>query len=299
MIDELRAMAVFAKTVEMKSFRAAARELGLSPSVVSHHISQLEKRLNVALLYRSTRRISLTDQGRQLYSAAQAMLSAVENGLQQLSIAQGVVAGSLKLTLPNILSRHPLTDQLAAFAQAHPRVFLNISYSDHPMDLIHQGIDLAVRVGPLPDSGLKSRKLFDMQRKLVATADYLHTRQQSEAKRPDRPEDLAGWDWIGLTQRSNTKEFWHAHKGKVTIDFEPRISTDSVEAVYRLCCAGLGLGTPPGFMVEEALQRGLLQELIPAWAPTSLPVFAVWPGNIAPNNLTQSLVNFLIRQQQA
>ncbi len=299
MIDELRAMAVFAKTVEKGSFRAAAKELGLSPSVVSHHISQLESRLNVALLYRSTRRISLTDSGERLAKAAQEMLLAAEQGLQHLMETQDNPSGKLWLTLPNMLANHSVTQHIAEFAQCHARVSLHLSYSDHPQDLIRDGIDLAIRIGPLPDSRLKSRKLFDMSRTLVASASYLEKRKYEKKKLPKQPEDLRDWDWIGLSVRANSKVFNHRSNAPQEISFIPRITTDSMEAVYQLCCSGMGLSTPPSFMVQEALRKKLLVEVLPTWPPESLPVYVLWPDNIAPNNLTQRLISFLMQQQEA
>ncbi|KMN81531.1 LysR family transcriptional regulator, partial [Chromobacterium violaceum] len=120
MIDELRALAVFAKTTETGSFRAAARALGLAPSVVSHHVSQLESRLGVALLYRSTRRLSLTPDGQALYGHAQAMLQAAETGLNELAGRAIEPAGTLRLSLPAFFARGPLTTSLAAFSRCHP-----------------------------------------------------------------------------------------------------------------------------------------------------------------------------------
>ncbi|WP_020410772.1 LysR family transcriptional regulator [Hahella ganghwensis] len=293
MIDDLRAMAVFARTVEYGSFRRAARELQLSPSVVSHHISQLEKRLGVALLYRSTRQLTLTDPGQRLFISSKQMLEAAQSGLNDLQVSQEEVSGTLKLTLPFMLARHSITGYIAAFASQYPKVSLNLNYSDHPQNLIKEGIDLAVRIGPLKDSSLKSKKLFDMTRVLVASEKYIDSRAS-----PKQPEDLNDWEWIGLATRSGKKELQHPKKKKpVNIDITPRITADSMDAVYQLCLSGLGLCTPPEFMVKQALGQGVLKTVLAPWHPTSLGVYAVWPPNAGYNQLVTSLIRFLSDQQ--
>jgi len=143
MIDRLRQMAIFAKTIDHGSFRAAAKELRLSPSVVSHHISQLEESLGVALLYRSTRKLSLTSEGERLLVAARNMLQAVETELVDLSSSANTPSGELRLTMPSVLSQSHFTDRIAAFSKAYPRITLSLDFSDTRRALIDDGFDLA------------------------------------------------------------------------------------------------------------------------------------------------------------
>src|SRR5262245_60970627 len=153
MLDHLRAMAVFARTVETGSFRGAAKALGLSPSVVSHHVAQLEARLGVALLYRSTRRLTLTSDGNKLFEAARTMLEAAEGGLDQIAERSKEPSGHLSVTAPEVFVSGRVVDGLAAFARAFPKVTLAVSFTDMPLDLIRDGIDLAIRVGALAEIG--------------------------------------------------------------------------------------------------------------------------------------------------
>ncbi len=287
MIDELRALAIFAKVVEAGSFRSAANALKLSPSVVSHHVAQLEKRLGVALLYRSTRRLSLTHEGEKLYMSAEAMLSAAEKGLNSVAYQANEPTGKLNLTLPAMLTRSSLVDDIAAFAKAFPKVALSISFSDIQQDLIREGIDLAIRIGNLKDSALKSKRLFTMTRKLIVAPALM-----SEHKTPRRPQDLLKWDWIGLKMRPNTKTL--KQKGKTClINFEPRIIVDSMDAVCQLAIAGLGLATPPEFLVADAIHQGYLVEPLPDWQAESIPVYVVWPPNASKESLTFRFMAFL------
>jgi len=288
MIDELRGLAIFAKVVQAGSFRSAANALKLSPSVVSHHVAQLEERLGVALLYRSTRRLSLTNEGEKLFMSAEAMLSAAENGLNSVAYHATEPAGKLNLTLPAMLARSPLVRDIAAFAKEFPKVALSIGFSDIQQDLIRDGIDLAIRIGELKDSTLKSKRLFAMKRKLVVAPALMREHQP-----PRRPQDLLKWDWIGLKMRPNTKTLINQNGQTCLIDFEPRIIVDSMESVCQLAIAGLGLATPPAFLVAEDIHHGYLVELLPEWQAESLPVYAVWPPNASKESLTFRFMAFL------
>lgn len=294
MIDELRAMAVFARTVETGSFRAAARELELSPSVVSHHVAQLEERLGVALLYRSTRRLSLTHDGEKLLDAATAMLQAAERGLNAIAGRSAEPSGRLSITVPGFFARGTLIDDIAAFAQAYPKVQLAINFSDEKRDLIRDGIDLAIRIGALKDSALKSKKLSVVQRRLVAAPAYIAAR-----KKPRGPADLEGWDWIGLSMRPDHKTLIGKRGSTHRIGFTPRVTVDSIDAMSRLAVAGLGLATPPAFLADDDIRAGRLAEPLPGWQAEPLGVYAVWPSNAGKESLTMRLLRFLeVRERE-
>lgn len=288
MIDELRALAIFAKTVDAGSFRQAAKELNLSPSVVSHHIAQLEKRLGVALLYRSTRHLSLTQEGNELFAHAKEMLLAAETGLNAITQQSPDPSGRLNITLPSFFTKSTLVKGIADFAKVFPKVELLLNFTDVKQDLIREGIDLAIRIGDLEDSALKAKKLFDMPRKLVVAPVYMEYR-----KKPHKPQDLLDWDWIGFEMRPHRRTLIHPSGKSVELEFNPRIVADSVEAVSQLAVAGLGLATPPAFLVAPALDQKDLIEPLPSWEISSLPVFAVWPPNASKNSLTFRMIHFL------
>lgn len=288
MIDELRAMAVFAKTVETGSFRSAAHELNLSPSVVSHHVSQLESRLGVALLYRSTRKLSLTSEGQTLFASAKAMLEAAAEGLNALSRQSPEPSGQLALSIPAFFATSPLLASIAIFARKHPKVALSIRFSDHREDLIENGIDLVVRIGPLKDCALKSVRFHDMERVLVASPAHIAAHPPAQT-----PEDLKDWDWIGLRMRPYSKLLTHRDGSSFMADYTPRIVVDSVEAACQLAVAGLGLASPPRFLAASALDCGQLIEVLPNWKVDALGVYALWPANAPREGLTMRLVDFL------
>lgn len=187
-----------------------------------------------------------------------------------------------------MLTRSPLADDIAVFAKSFPKVMLSINFSDIQQDLIRDGIDLAIRIGELKDSNLKSKLLFNMKRKLVVAPALM-----DKYKPPKQPKDLLKWDWIGLKMRPNTKTLIN-QKGKTClINFEPRIIVDSMDAVCQLAKAGLGIATPPAFLVAEDINQGYLIEPLSEWQAEPIPVYAVWPPNASEESLTFRLITFL------
>lgn len=244
--------------------------------------------MGITLLYRSTRQLSLIQEGEDLFVAAKAMVQAAESGLNTITHKSPEPAGKLSVTVPVFFTRSSLVKDLAAFAQTFPKITLVISFSDVQQDLIREGIDLAVRVGDLKDSALKAKRLFEMKRKLIVAPSYMKNREA-----PRKPQDLMGWDWIGLRMRPDQKTLVNQARKKILINFQPRIIVDSVDAVCQLAIAGLGLATPPSFLVEENIRQGHLVEPLPAWGIESLPVYFVWPPNASKQSLTFRLIDFL------
>lgn len=187
-----------------------------------------------------------------------------------------------------ILSRSTLINDIAAFAKTFPKIMLSINFSDIQQDLIREGIDLAIRIGNLKDSTLKSKRLFTMKRKLIVSPDVMH-----KYKVPQRPQDLLTWDWIGLKMRPNQKTLIHEKGKKYIVNFDPTIIADSMDAVCQFAIAGLGLATPPAFLVSDDLQKGSLLEPLPEWQAEPLSVYMVWPPNVSKESLTFRLIAFL------
>ena len=295
MLDELRQIAIFAKTVDHGSFRAAAKALSLSPSVVSHHVGQLEKRLDTALLYRSTRKLSLTPEGERLLTAAHAMIEAAESGLQDIVSHAEQPSGTLRITAPAALAQSEVSNQCAEFSLTYPQVQLLIDFSDTRQDLIADGYDVAIRIGDMKDSSLMARKLFDMHRRLVAAPGYLKKRRS----RPISPKDLDGWDWLVLSPVWRQKlAFYKAGKEELIPQQEHRISANNVHALCQLARAGAGLAIIPEFTAEKEIAAGTLQYVLPEWSVAPMGVFAVWPSNAPKHGLVKHFINFLVDHSQ-
>jgi len=289
MIDRLREMAIFAKTIDHGSFRGAARALRLSPSVVSHHISQLEEALGVALIYRSTRKLTLTREGERLLVAAQRMLAAVEGELTDLSSSANAPSGELRLTLPSVLSQSHITDQIAAFGAAYPRIKLSLDFSDTRRALIEDGFDCAIRMGPKVKTGPSVRKLFGVKRRLVASPVYLEGREQVNA-----PKDVVGWDWLLLTPALNIPiEFKRPGASSVTIRPEAQLYTNDAQALYQLARANAGLAIVPEFLAERDVADGKMVYVLPDWDLPPVQVYAAWHVNAPKHGLIHLLLNSL------
>ena len=288
MLDQLRQIAIFAKTVEHGSFRSAADALDLSPSVVSHHVAQLEQRLGTALLYRSTRRLSLTSDGDTLLSSARAMIDAAESGLQAVGDKTGEPTGALRVTLPAVLAHSEFVDRIADFANAHPRIRLELDFSDLQRNIVSDGIDVAIRMGWLRDSALMARKLGEIQRKVVAAPEYA-ARHQS----PSTPRELEDWDWLELSPVELKPEFRRRGHRVVRINPKANVTVNDANALSRLVCAGTGVAILPDFLVEGALGDRIIQHVLPEWTVGAVGVFAVWPPNAPKGGLTSRFVNFI------
>lgn len=291
MFDLLRALAIFARAVEAGSFRAAAKAEGLAPSVVSHHVAKLEERLGLPLIYRSTRRMSLTPSGAKLFASARAMLNAAETGLDAVTSEARQPGGDLRVTAPAVLASGSLIDDIAAFAVKFPRVRLMLDFSDIRRDIVSGGVDVAVRMGRLEDSALKSRRLGEAERILVASARYAAAKST-----PHSPADLATWDWLRLkgVHDSARAVFRHRTKGAASVAVDARMVVDDAIALYRLALSGLGLASVPRFLAERDIAAGLVVEILPAWRLGALGIHAVWPANAPRGGLISLFVAFLV-----
>jgi DNA-binding transcriptional LysR family regulator len=284
MLDHLRALAVFARVADLGSFRAAARVLGLSPSVVSHHLRELEARLATPLLYRTTRRLALTPAGERLLTSARQMVEAAERGLDGVSSA----GGKLRVTAPAFLAATGLCRDLAAFSARHPNVQLVISFSEVTLDLLRDGLDVAFRIGKLADSAHMSRKLTDMPRVLVSAPAAIERGPRLRA-----PRDLETRSFIQLSSRPPLLSLASPGHKPTTVALSPKISVDSAAAVRELALAGAGLATLPELLVRDDLRRGRLVVVLPRWTVASVGVYAVWPSHPQRAELTQAFVAFV------
>jgi len=288
MLDQLRALGVFVKVVETGTFRAAAQALKLSPSVVSHHVSALEGRLGVALLYRSTRSLALTPEGERLFEVASKMVTSAERALTALDLDCHAHRGTIRLTVPIALATGPLTASLAKFASVFPQVRLVLHFTDMRKNLIEDGYDLNIRMGWPEQSSLEMQKLFVVPRRLVASPDYIKSH-----KRPDSPADLAGWKWIHFEPRPRSVELSHPKLGVEKVWGADQITVDASPAMLHLAICGAGLATLPDFMVDEAIAAGRLAEVLSHWRLPSPGVYAVWPRNAPRTSLILKLIKYL------
>lgn len=289
MLNHLRPLAVFATVVEHGSMRAAAKALQLSPSVVSHHLSQLEEHLGVALLYRSTRKLSLTRNGERLIPHARNMLNAAETGFEVALDGVGELSGELRVTVPALFANSPLADKIAKFSIAHPKVKLHLDFSEITRDVIADGIDVAIRAGWLRDSQLKARKLYEEERVLLASSSYVQSRSSVA-----HPKDLVDWDWLELSPVALQSSFTNADGKTVSLKLTSSLAANNAAALYQLCKAGAGLAILPVFMAEADLEAGEMQSVLPEWKLKPIGVFALRPHNSPREGLASQFIDALV-----
>ncbi len=289
MIDDIRYLIVFAKIAETGSVSGGAEALGLSAATASLHLSRLERNLGRALLYRNSRKLSLTQDGTQLLDTARSMLELYEKGFIEFRQRAVSTRNSLRISMPAVFVNGDFTRHLAAFIEEHPDLDLGIACDDSRHDIIGDGIDIAFRIGDLPDSSLKARHLFLLPRQVVAAPAFLARHAPLE-----HPRDLQRLEWIRLGMRPDSRLFRHARDDEeVRVDYTPRVRVDSVEASCRLARLGVGLAAPPTYLSDEPIRRGELRAVLPEWRLEPLKVYAVWPPNVPASSIAYTLINRL------
>lgn len=286
MIGDVRYLIVFAKVVSKGSFTAAAKELKMSTASTSLYVSRLEENLGAALLYRNTRKLSLTFDGEKVYAAASAILDLYEHEVVQLARGQKEnITRKFKIAIPAILIKSNLLNEISTFFSNFPEIRVALTCSDCYTDIVGEAIDLTIRLGDMPDSSLKARKLFSLERKVVASPEFL-----AKNSSITHPKDLENMNWIGLSMRPSFRKFKHVSGKHYEINCTSNFVTDNVEASYQLACRGVGLAAPPSFLIDA---RDQVEYVLPDWTLESLPAHAVWPGNVAQGSITHELIEHL------
>lgn len=288
MIDKLRSIAIFATVVDQGSFRGASQHLGLVPSRISEIVSGLEADLGVTLLYRTTRQLSLTHDGRLLYERAQDMLAAAEMGLDAISHSAKAPSGSLRISAPAFITQTKLMGSFADFVNAYPGVDIKFNFSDNRSDLIKDGFDVAIRAGWLEDSDMMVRSIGHSDRFLVAGPEYYASRSE-----PKQPGDLEDWDWIRFEMRPDQTKLTSPEGQVQTVNGTSSVTVNSAEALYEFAARGLGVTAIPEHLASRGFARGDLVHVLPSWTLEPLGLYAVWPNQSRRENLTTLFVRYL------
>lgn len=294
MIEHLRHMAIFARVVDEGSFRAAANAIGLAPSRVSETVSELEDFLGVTLLYRTTRKMALTNEGRMFYARVAEMLRSAENGLNELNALSLEPVGALRVSMPAFMASSSLATAIAEFVRRHPQVALSVTFTDGRTDLLEDGFDVNIRAGWLDDTSMMSRKLGESDRALVAGTGYAANRPS-----PSHPSEIEDWDWLRYKHRSDYTTL-HGPKGETVKVLGPaRLEADSIDALYHFSCQNLGATVLPEHLAARGEASGKLVRVLPDWRLIPLGFFAVWPDTSRRESLTLLFVRFIAEWQGA
>jgi DNA-binding transcriptional LysR family regulator len=286
-MDRTDVLALFVKAVDAGSLSAAARSLGLSPPSVSRHLSALEERIGTRLVIRTTRSLSLSEAGRVYYEHAKQMLADLDAVEASLLADASVPAGTVSVRAPTLFGRVFVLPLLARFLVDNPRVALDVTLLDRDFNLVEEGIDLAVRVGPLKDSSLIVRRLGSLLWVVSAAPVYLERRGV-----PGSPEDLRNHDCLVFTQPGYG---WRFRKDGRTVSLQgpARMHANALDAVVEAAVAGAGLVYAPAWQVREHVAAGRLEVVLRDYEVAPLPINALLSHTRLLSRKVRVLLEFL------
>jgi len=291
-VDKFQEMASFVAVVDAGSFVGAADATGLSKAAVSRHVAELEQRLGSRLLHRTTRRLSLTDDGQLFFARAKEMLAAVDEAESEITSRSGEPSGLLRINAPLSFGVRHLAPLWGRFAQLYPKVSLDIDLSDRVVDLVEEGYDLAVRITNLPSSQLVSRQLASTRMVACATPDYI-----AKHGTPEHPSELAQHEVISYSYWATRNEwtFTGADGVPVAVRIHARIHANNGDTCRAAALDHQGIILQPDFIVGDDLHRGDLVELLPDFRAMTLGIHAVYPSRKHLPIKTRRLVDFLVQ----
>jgi DNA-binding transcriptional LysR family regulator len=288
-MDRFLEMQTFAAVVDAGSFVAAADALGMSKAAVSRHVGELEARLGVRLLQRTTRRLSLTEEGQVFHTRCKELLAGVDEAETEISSRSGTASGLLRVNAPVTFGIRQLAPLWGSFRARHPQVALDLTLVDRVVDLVEEGYDLAIRIATLPNSTLVSKRLASTRMRLCASPGYLAGHGS-----PRHPAELTGHAVISYSDWS-TKDEWHfdGPRGRLGVKTVPFMHTNSGDTCRAMALADQGVILQPGFLVGEDIAEGRLVELMPEYRSIELGIYAVYPTRKHVLPKVRALIEFL------
>jgi DNA-binding transcriptional LysR family regulator len=272
-MDRLDAMQAFVAVADLQGFAPAARKLGLSPSGVTRLIAALEERLGVRLLQRTTRKVALTDVGTRYLERVRRILADVEEAESSAEGERTRPSGRLVVSAPIGFGRLHVSPLMSLYLARYPEVAAELRLTDRMVNLVEDGVDLAVRIGHLPDSTLVARHVGEMRRIVVASRAYLEQRGE-----PQTPEAIANHDTIQFGAATVAPEWRFVEDGReVRVMCTPRFTTNSADAAIQYAGQGGGLTRVLAYQAAEAIKAGRLRIVLEKFEPPALPIHAVYP----------------------
>jgi DNA-binding transcriptional LysR family regulator len=294
-MDRLAAISVFIAVADAGSLSAAGRRLGMPLTTVSRHLAALETQLGVRLVTRSTRRLSLTEPGRNYLESCRSILAELEAAELRLAGGQAEPQGELALTAPVVFGRLYVLPVMVAFLAAFPRVTARLLLVDRVVDLIEENIDISVRIGMLPDSSLVATRVGSVRYVACASPSYLAQRGV-----PAMPQELAGHDCISLTALSPAEKWSFAGpKPHARVTVHPRLVVNTAEAAIDAAAAGLGIARVLSYQVAERVREGSLRLILETFEPEAMPVSLLHREDRLPQAKVQSFVAFAVPKLRA
>lgn len=285
--EQLKSMVVFAQVVEQGNLTAAAKHIGLSRAVVSYHIKKLESQLGVKLLNRTTRSISLTEAGAEYYQSCRIIAERATAANQQIENLKNEPQGLLKITCPVNAGLQMVVPALNDFRNLYPKIELDVMLTDEVVNIMQEGIDLAIRGAPLPDSGLQARKLSTLPTCLCGSPNYF-----KKWGRPIEPADLQQHQWVEYKMTSGAIELTKAGF-EYSIAVKGGISTNNAAARTAFIEGGHGLGRIPLYDAWPKIQAGTLESVLDDYQLRDINIYGVFPPGSAASKKLRLLVDYL------
>ncbi|MCX7165146.1 MAG: LysR family transcriptional regulator [Rhodocyclales bacterium] len=286
-------MTAFVRAVETGGFSAAARDIGLTPSALSKLVTRLEDRLGARLLQRTTRRLQLTAEGEAFYARARPILSAMDEAEAEVTQAGASPRGLLRLHCGSAFGMHQLAPAIPRFQALHPEVEMDITISDQPLGAMEEGVDLAIRIGPLDESSLVARRICNLQRVICAAPGYLQRRGT-----PRTPDDLQQHNCLWITSLPALRRWpFDTDDGIRVVHVGGNVAANNAETVLQLAVAGVGITRLTDVIVGDAIRSGKLVPILTDWHHVEpVPLFATYPSgrNLSPK--VRAMVDFLVAE---
>lgn len=294
-MDLIAAFHTFVRVAETSSFSAVAREMGVTQPAISRQIAALEEHLGTLLVHRSTRSVGLTEDGRDLLVHARSVLAAVERAEEAVGRRHSGVSGMVRLSVPVVFGRVLIAPRIHLLMAQHPELMVDLLLDDRPLDLVHDGIDVAIRVGALPpDAPFIAKRIGSFQRLVVGSAAYFERKSA-----PQTPDDLAAHDCILLERHSPGVWRLNGPDGELEVPVSGLFHTNSVEAAREAVLTGLGLAVLSTWVVRDELRNGRVRSVLDAWKPPRVPVHAIYSAQRNLAARTRALVDFLLADLRA
>lgn len=289
-MDVMQSMAVFRRVVEAENFSAVARETNMSQSTVSKHIAALEERLGTKLLNRSTRSLKLTEAGKEYYHHCIRILNDFQEAEASIGKGKIIPTGTLRISTSAAFGRTYILPCLNEFLRTYPEIDIDLLFNDDYIDLVKEGIDLAIRIGPLADSTLIARKIGSSPRVVVASPEYL-----VKHGRPKKPAELIKHHCL-IYNLQKTPDLWYFNSTQVgdeSVHVNGRFKASNPEAICDATLEGLGISILCEWFVRQHIKDGRLKVILADYKPTTYDIHAVYPERKFVPQKVKQMIEFL------
>lgn len=289
----LERMRTFVRVAERGNLSAVARELEVGQSTITRHLRELEEALETALLSRTTRRVSLTDEGSRYYDHCIQILALVEQANEQILDNKNAPSGIIRVSCTAALGVRHITGLIFKFQSLYPDIRIDLSFTDERIDLVKEGVDIALRLGPLADSSMKLRRIGESRRILVASSNYLSTHGK-----PTKPKDLIGQNVIRMSNivGSNIITCVDENNDQQTISVTGTLLVDHGLAAREAFKAGVGMGLTHLWLVDDLVKSGQLEILLPQYSFPTTPLNMLIVPERANVARVRLLIDYLIEK---